>query len=38
LFEALGRLREVLAARRSQAVGGASWSTRQEAFFRRFQF
>jgi GT2 family glycosyltransferase len=33
---ALGRGREVLAARRAQAVGQGSWVKRQEAFFRRF--
>ena len=38
LVEALGRLREVCAARRSLAVGRDGWLARQEAFFERFRF
>lgn len=38
LFEALGRLREVIQARRDLAVGREDWLERQEAFFRRFSF
>jgi N-acetylglucosaminyl-diphospho-decaprenol L-rhamnosyltransferase len=38
LFEALGRLREVFAARKALAVGRDGWTVRQEAFFERFRF
>ena len=38
LVEALGRLREVLAARKALAVGRGGWIARQEAFFERFRF
>jgi hypothetical protein len=38
LAEALGRLREVGAARRALAVGQGDWIARQEAFFERFQW
>ncbi|WP_435010675.1 glycosyltransferase [Tundrisphaera lichenicola] len=38
LVEALGRLDEVLRARKELAVGGEGWVARQEAFFRRFRF
>jgi N-acetylglucosaminyl-diphospho-decaprenol L-rhamnosyltransferase len=38
LFGALGRFRQVLAARRALAVGQGRWVQRQEAFFRRFQW
>lgn len=38
LLEALGRLGPVLAERRRMAVGSGSWSTRQEEFFRRFEW
>jgi N-acetylglucosaminyl-diphospho-decaprenol L-rhamnosyltransferase len=34
--EALSRLDEVLAARKSQGVGSAGWTERQNAFFRQF--
>jgi N-acetylglucosaminyl-diphospho-decaprenol L-rhamnosyltransferase len=35
---ALARLRQVAAARKSQAVGRDGWTARQEAFFERFRF
>ena len=38
LWEALGRLREVVKARRLLAVGRGGWTVRQEAFFERFRF
>ena len=38
LVEALGRLKEVLDARRTLAVGRDGWTVRQESFFRRFRF
>ena len=37
-FEALGRLREVLKARRALHLGQVGWIERQEAFFRRFEW
>jgi len=37
-LEALGRAREVLAARRTLAVGQGGWVERQEEFFRCFQW
>jgi len=37
-LEALGRLREVLEARRALHPGQAGWVERQEAFFRRFDW
>ncbi len=36
--EAVARLGAVLAARKAQAVGQGSWGSRQEAFFRQFQW
>ena len=38
LVEALGRLGEVVEARRLLEVGRAGWTARQEAFFERFRF
>ncbi len=38
LFEAFGRLREVVEARRTLEVGRGGWTVRQEAFFERFRF
>jgi GT2 family glycosyltransferase len=38
MAEALGRLDQILAARRAQATGHGDWTVRQEAFFRRFQW
>jgi GT2 family glycosyltransferase len=35
---ALRRLKPVVAARRTMAVGRGSWTTRQEEFFRQFQW
>lgn len=36
--EAIAMIKPVLAARKALAVGQGSWSTRQESFFRRFQW
>jgi GT2 family glycosyltransferase len=38
MVEALGRLDQVLAARRELSVGGPGWTARQEAFYRRFRW
>ena len=37
-LEALARGQEILAARRTLAVGQGGWNRRQEGFFRRFQW
>jgi N-acetylglucosaminyl-diphospho-decaprenol L-rhamnosyltransferase len=38
LFDALAQLGQVWSARRALAVGQEGWTTRQEAFFRRFRW
>jgi GT2 family glycosyltransferase len=37
-FEALGRARAIVAARRALHLGQVGWVERQEAFFRRFEW
>jgi GT2 family glycosyltransferase len=38
VFSALRQVRTILAYRRERGVGGHTWTTRQEAFYRRFSW